>query len=144
MDRFNLQEFGNRIKKIRKALRLSQEEFGSPIAVSASSISDIEKGRYRTGTDMIYRISKEYNVNLYYLVYGDGRMFGMDGTLPSLGKKNFGEQIESESELLWYIDHSPLFKHTMMGFATKFLYDNERIIKKDIDIKNSKKEINHE
>jgi hypothetical protein len=51
-----------------------------------------------------------------------------------LGNKGIGERIETVEELVWYIENSPLFMHTIIGFATKFLYDNETIIKKDIDL----------
>jgi transcriptional regulator with XRE-family HTH domain len=135
MKRYSLEEFGNRIKKIRKALKLSQNEFARGINMSGSFISDLESGSSRAGYDFFYALATVYDVNLYYLVLGEGEMFGREETRPSLGKKEFGNRIETANELLWYVEQSPLFKMTMLGFATKYLYDNNSIIKKDIDMK---------
>jgi transcriptional regulator with XRE-family HTH domain len=135
MKQYNLEEFGNRIKRIRKALKLSQKEFARGIDMSGSFISDLESGSSRAGYDFFYAMASVYDVNLYFLVFGDGEMFGRNETRPSLGKKEFGKRIETANELLWYMDQSPLFKMTLLGFATKYLYDNDRIIKKDIDMK---------
>lgn len=142
--KYDLKEFGLRVKTVRKTLKLSQQEFGEKLNISGSFISDIEAGKSKAGYDLFFNLSVVFNVNLYYLVLGEGEMFGSSGILPDLGSKLICEQIETGAELLWYVGNSPMFKHTIMGFASKFLYENEKSIKKDLKIFKSKKEKNHD
>jgi transcriptional regulator with XRE-family HTH domain len=144
MATYSLKQFGERLRKIRKALKLSQGEFGAALNLSGSFISDIEKGRSKAGLDLFFYISSVYKVNLYYLVLGTGEMFGTDGVVPSLGTKEVGQSIENGAELLWYIENSPYFRFSVLGFATKFLYDNEAFIKKDLGIPDKTKENEHD
>jgi transcriptional regulator with XRE-family HTH domain len=65
----------SRLKAIRHALDLSQKEFAGHIKISAPSYSEIETGKYKPKFDVIQKIGKAFNVNLYYLVYGEGEMF---------------------------------------------------------------------
>ncbi|MCP4148578.1 MAG: helix-turn-helix transcriptional regulator [bacterium] len=132
MAKYNLENLGQRIKKIRKALNLTQTEFGASLFVSKSHISDIEKGSVKCGFNVIHNLSEIHNVSLYYLVHGESEMFGRKRTQASLKNKKVGDAIESLSELFWYLERSPLMLYTLMGIATKFLYENEEHIKKDI------------
>jgi hypothetical protein len=43
-----------------------------------------------------------------------------------------GDPIQTVGEMLWYMERSPLMNHTIIGFATKLLYDNINHIKKEI------------
>jgi transcriptional regulator with XRE-family HTH domain len=140
MSEYDLKEFGTRIRTIRKALKLNQEEFGEKLGISKSFISNIEKGISKAGYDLFFFISKVYDVNLYYIVHGEGEMFGKKREIPgpSLGDKSFGEQVETGNELLWYVEHSPLFKHAVMAYASKYIYENIEILERDIKIKSSK------
>ncbi len=140
MEKSSLEEFGNRVKDVRKKLKLSQKEFGEAVQLSPSFISDIESGRSRAGYDFFYHVSRILNVNLYYLVFGIGSMFESASLTQAIlpDSKPIGQQIENIGELTWYMEHSPLFKHTILGFSSKFLLDNLEIIEKDIAIKSKK------
>jgi transcriptional regulator with XRE-family HTH domain len=64
-----------RIKEIRKNLKLSQEEFGSKLGVTNAAISRIENGG-RSVTDQLFiSICREFNVNENWLRTGEGNMF---------------------------------------------------------------------
>ena len=144
MAQYSLQDFGKRIKKVRTMLGLTQKQLGEGLNLSHSFISDVESGKSKACYDFFYNISNTYNVNLYYLVYGEGEVFGKAGTVSSLEDQEVGKPVEKAEELIWYIYHSPLLMHTLMGFATKFIYDNEAIVKKDIENYKSKEEKNHD
>jgi transcriptional regulator with XRE-family HTH domain len=139
MTNYNLAEFGKRLKKIRKHLRLSQREFAKGLGMSKSFICDIELGSSRAGFNFFFNISKVYNVNLVYLIHGEGEMFSTIYAKKSLGNKEIGEPIDSIGDLQWYMERSPMMLHTILGFATKLLHDNESHIKKEIKIYESKK-----
>lgn len=65
----------NRIKKLRKALNLSQPKFGEKLGVSKSVIVNLELGRVELKEFMLKLICKTYNVNPLWLTEGKGDMF---------------------------------------------------------------------
>lgn len=86
-----------RIKKLRKTLELTQQEFAERIGMKRNSIALIESGR-NTSEQTIFAICREFNVNEEWLRTGKGEMFKADTTneLESLAKKynlSHGEYI---------------------------------------------------
>ena len=63
-----------RIKKLRKTLDLTQQEFGERIGMKRNSIALIEGGR-NTSEQTIFAICREFNVNETWLRTGEGDMF---------------------------------------------------------------------
>jgi transcriptional regulator with XRE-family HTH domain len=140
MARYSLENLGIRVKQIRKALHLSQTELADRIGMSRSFISQVEKGGLKCGYDFIFKLSDIFNVNLYYLVHGEGEMFGTENPRPSMDGKEVGEAIETLNQLVWYLERSPLMSHSLLSMATKFLYENEEHIKREIKKFDSKRE----
>ena len=66
---------GNRLKKIRQALRLSQEEFGAIFDIKKQFVSNIEKDHSFLNNDKLVKLLVDYNVNINYLLAGIGEMF---------------------------------------------------------------------
>lgn len=64
-----------RLKQIRKVLKLSQEDFGRRLGVGKSAISYLESGRSNLTDQMIKSICREYNVDFHWLTTGKGEMF---------------------------------------------------------------------
>ena len=60
-----------RIKQIRIALGLSQEEFGNKLSIGKASVSKIELGKNQPSAQTISLICTKFNVNAEYLK--DGR-----------------------------------------------------------------------
>lgn len=67
-----------RIRNLRKSLKLSQEEFGARLGVTKASISRIESGINNVTEQMLLSICREFNVNKVWLVEGHGEMFEND------------------------------------------------------------------
>lgn len=63
-----------RIKVLRKFLKISQEEFGNRVGISKSAVSNMESGRYNATDSMIKLICKEFNINEDWLRHGEGEM----------------------------------------------------------------------
>jgi len=63
-----------RIKKVRKALDLTQQEFADRIGMKRNSIALIENGR-NTSDQTVFAICREFNVNEEWLRTGSGEMF---------------------------------------------------------------------
>jgi len=65
----------DRIKMLRKALKLSQGEFGKRIYISQSLLTEIESGNRNINNRTIQLIVTEYNVNKNWLLTGKESMF---------------------------------------------------------------------
>lgn len=70
---------GERVREIRKSLKLTLEKFGGKLGVGKGAISAIETGARNLTEQMAVSICREYNVNYDYLMNGEGEMFD---TLP--------------------------------------------------------------
>lgn len=63
------------LKPLRKALGLSQTEFGEKIGISRSAVNAHEQGKVVIGADRAKAICAEFNVNPEWLQTGKGEMF---------------------------------------------------------------------
>ena len=64
-----------RIKAVRKALNLSQREFGEKMGVGRDVIGNIEYGRVPPKELFLKHLCQQYKVNPHWLETGDGEMF---------------------------------------------------------------------
>lgn len=64
-----------RVKQLRKTLKLSQPAFGEKLGVSKDVIANIELERAPIKELMLKMICKTFNVNLLWLEKGEGEMF---------------------------------------------------------------------
>jgi transcriptional regulator with XRE-family HTH domain len=138
---------GKRIKQVREELGLTQKDFVKPLNRKAPSLSQIENGTKKNPGVLIFlEISLVYNVSMDYLFHGSGDMFLNPKTNIDADKRDYIEDIESVEDLLWLFERSRFFKNSIMGYAGKFKYENEAIIKKSIEryIEKSKQEEKNE
>ncbi len=64
-----------RLKKLREEKNLNQVEFASLIGISQAAISHYERGEREPTADIISKIADKLNVNLNWLLTGEGSMF---------------------------------------------------------------------
>lgn len=64
-----------RIKEIRNAFKLTQQEFADRIKVKRNTVATYEMGRSIPSDSAIALICKEFNVNEEWLRSGNGEMF---------------------------------------------------------------------
>lgn len=67
--------FGNRLKKIRKELRLSQEAFGERLGLTRASIASVEADNSNFSQEILCKMIPTFNINLNYLLGGIGQPF---------------------------------------------------------------------
>jgi hypothetical protein len=96
-------------------------------------LSEIEAGKVKPGYDFIVNITRECRVNLYYLLFGKGNEFleAFDNTLGS--SEDPKGHIENFKHVIWYVEHSPMLLHTLVGFAARFIYENKSFIDSEIE-----------
>jgi len=68
-------EMKDRIKALRKAVRLSQAKFAARIAISKSYIAEVETGNKIMNERLIRLIITEFNVDDNWIRTGKGSMF---------------------------------------------------------------------
>jgi len=80
----------DRLKKIRKALNLSQEDFGAKLGLTQTTISTMENGKSVLTVKNVKLICSTFNVNERWFKTGRGGMF-----LASANEKEFQELFSS-------------------------------------------------
>jgi len=138
-DQLQALEFGQRVKEIRNTQGLSQKDFAEPLGISGTFVSEVESGKYKPCYDFFYNIMTHFNVNLHYLFTGQGEMFIRD---MKPAETEIGEPFSSitkTEDILWYMTRSPMFKHSMFGFASRYLYENRTFVELEIAAYNAKK-----
>lgn len=66
---------GNRIKRVRRELDLTQTEFASRLGLTQNTVTRYETGDRNPSTAVLSLIIKAYNVNEEWLRTGNGEMF---------------------------------------------------------------------
>lgn len=64
-----------RIKKLRKAMDLTQQAFADRLGMKQNTVATYEMGRSKPGTPIIRAICREFHVNEEWLRTGEGEMF---------------------------------------------------------------------
>ncbi len=95
----------SRIKKIRKELDLTQQEFSDRIGIKRGAIANYEIGRNEPTDAVISLICREFNVNEHWLRTGEGEMF--------LSPDRHTEISRFMNQLLQEDDHS--FKNRLVS-----------------------------
>lgn len=100
-----------RLRILRKELKLSQAEFGAKLGVSHAAISMIEKGNNELTDRMALSISNVFDVNIEWLLYGTGSMF--------LNKENFFIDELTEEFNLDEMDRNFLLSYLKLSEADR-------------------------
>lgn len=72
----NLEEIGKRIRKSRKIMGYSREEFAEIIGISVRFTADIELGKKGMSLDTLIKICETLSVSADYLIWGRGERDG--------------------------------------------------------------------
>ena len=64
-----------RLKKLRKALDMTQQAFSDKLGVKRNTVGQWEIGRNEPSDAIIFSICREFNVNENWLRTGEGEMF---------------------------------------------------------------------
>ncbi len=64
-----------RLKELRKCLKLSQKAFAEKLGITDSGLSNLENGKRNITEQMVKSICREFNVNRAWFTEGVGDMF---------------------------------------------------------------------
>ena len=119
-----------RIRELRKSLKLSQSAFGEKLGVSRDVINNLEQGRVAPSDLIINMICAKFGVNEDWLRSGDGEMFTPmtpDMKVAKLFGKVMKEDLsEFKQELLekyanFIVDLSEEEAESLIGLLDKFI-----------------------
>lgn len=65
----------DRIRQLRKELKLNQSDFGEKVGVKGNTIGNYELGLRSPSEAVVFSICREFNVNEDWLRNGNGEMF---------------------------------------------------------------------
>jgi len=138
-------EFGKRVRTVRRHLKLKQQEMAEKLNISLPTLSDMENGRSYPCYDFFYNMVEHFKVNLYYLLFGMGGMFGLPGKDVV---KNDRDPIENELRLiLSRTDLREFFQHFLGSRILQYHLMSEYydyMIKKGKDIEMEMKALQEE
>jgi len=69
------QSSGERLKNIRKILKLTQQKMAIKLHITQGFLSSVESDRFSMGAEFLYELNRQLNVNINWLLAGDGPMF---------------------------------------------------------------------
>lgn len=119
-----------RMKEARKALGLTQQEFGARLGVTDGAISLLEKGRRNLTEQIIFAMCREYEINIEWLKTGEGSMFVFaDGTLLMQLSEKYNLDLLSQKFLETYLRLPDAHKQVLSEFALKFAAEVEKLSK---------------
>ena len=64
----NLEQIGNRIRKVRHAYNLTQREMAEQLHITRSCLANYERGKRQPPIEFLHYIAKEFQVDLDYLL----------------------------------------------------------------------------
>jgi transcriptional regulator with XRE-family HTH domain len=110
-----------RIKEVRKALKLTQQSFGARIGVTDSAISLLEKGERNLTEQMLLSICREFEINIVWMKTGEGEMFTFTNeTLLAQLAQKYNLDPLSQKFLKTYLGLPDVHKKILSEFALKF------------------------
>ena len=125
---------GERIKELRKALKMTQQEFADSLNIQRGSIASYETGRISPSNSTIALICREFGVSESWLRNGEGEMF-----IPMTLDEEIASFIGSIQA-----DIEPTFQKRFISALAKLSPDDwkviERFIKNMIDEREKEKE----
>jgi transcriptional regulator with XRE-family HTH domain len=120
----------DRIKKLRKALGLTQQEFADRIHVKNNTISNYESGSRSLSDAMIASICREFGVSEVWLRSGEGEMFVELGRMAEITRRvaqMAGEDNPFKEKLILALLRIPPDKWCLIEQAAReILAENEK------------------
>ena len=99
----------DRLKELRKSLKLSQAAFGAKVGVSRDVINNFENGRVDLKDNFIQLICLKFSINETWLRTGEGDMY----------RKTTSERLDEIAEELQLTPNQTKVFHILMGLPSE-------------------------
>lgn len=120
-----------RLKKLRSALNLNQQQFSSAINISRSAVAGYETGTINIPDRTIVDICRVFNVNEVWLRTGSGEMFRQETNVDVELAHQVGRLIKSDDDftkrlVLEYLKLPPELKTAFEEFVDKLYQERKK------------------
>lgn len=120
-----------RLKKLRSALNLNQQQFSSAINISRSAVAGYETGTINIPDRTIVDICRVFNVNELWLRTGSGEMFRQETNVEVELAHQVGRLIKSNDDftkrlVLEYLKLPPELKTAFEEFVDKLYQEHKK------------------
>lgn len=88
------------LRKCRNKLGLSQGNMSSQLGIAQVQYGTYERGTRKPSADILEKLVKEFNININYLLTGEGSMF----ITPELSKETLQFKIPKNSRVLLEVE----------------------------------------
>ncbi len=88
----NYKALGDRIRKARKRLGMSQDNLGEACSISTAHIGHIERGTRIPSLETLFKISNELNISMDFIFFDS--QTELDGVLRSISSQLAGKDRE--------------------------------------------------
>ncbi len=133
-------EIAVRLKAVRKSLNMKQTDFAARLGISDAAISDIENGKYTPKFDSLVHMVREFKVNPYYLLLGEGEMFVDELSMDSMDSLKLFVDRDDFKKFLWYFQHSNVVQYSVMSHFFTILKTDAESIEANIKHNDDKKQ----
>lgn len=94
----NIEKIGRRIRELREILNLKQTEFAKSLNIAQPYLSVLENGERNSFTiEILLKLVEKYNVNINWLLTGEGRVFLNDYNELENELKKINAEIQNEN-----------------------------------------------
>jgi transcriptional regulator with XRE-family HTH domain len=126
-------KIGARVTQLRNKLSLTEKKFSKRINVSITDLCEVEQGKSKPSCDFLENLSRELNVNLYWLLFGEGEMF-FDPAIFLMNGQLKNENISTKEirDFLWYYQRSPMIQHSTMAHYYTILVQQKENIEREV------------
>lgn len=108
-----------RIKQLRQALNLSQDEFGKRLGVTRGAITNIELNKVDPKPLFVDLICREFNASELWIRTGEGEMF-VEKTESEELSAFFGDLLKDE----------PDFRHRLIAALSRLTLEEWKVLEK--------------
>lgn len=110
-----------RIKALRKYLKISQDVFGRRIGISGASVSRLESGENEPSPQTVVFICKEFGVSEAWLRNGVGEMLSTSSSEAERLAKKYGFPDIVEKLLIVYKGLNQAQQEAVLDYAQRFI-----------------------
>jgi transcriptional regulator with XRE-family HTH domain len=114
-------EIGERLKKLRESLKMSQDEFCATLDIMQANLSKYERGKTLLPANVAVKIFEVYHIKMDYLFFGIGEEENIAReSVPSYGKKDESRELakaykENLEDLRKEVDFSRSEKQSLIN-----------------------------
>jgi len=128
-----LQEIGSRLKQVRKALKLSQQDLASRCGYGRGTYVKNELGVTFPGVMVFHTLGNMYEISLDWLLCNKGSMYSREEKLSSetlettAGQDRQAPLPGEVKALIEDMDRIPLLRHEVLTFYLRYKLNNREL-----------------